>query len=299
MFKNVLLYRIGAQWKAPVARIEEALQRSRFVECRPSQEKSFGWAEPRGQAHGALVESVGAQLILKFMVETKLLPASVVRRAAQRKMDKIEARTGRKPGKKEAKELREATMAELLPRAFTKEAAVTVWIDPKARLLAIDTVSQARADEVNTALVHSLDGFTVAPIQTNSAPHTAMSLWLTERAAPGRFDFDRECELKSNDQAQALVRYSRHQIDIAEIRRHVEGGKLPTKLAMTWDGKISFLLTDAMQIKKVRFLDGVLKEDGGEDDDRFDADCAIVTGELGKLVPDLIAALGGEVATGR
>jgi recombination associated protein RdgC len=267
-----------------------------FTDCLPTQEKSMGWVPPRGEEHGALVESVGGQLILKFVIETKLLPASVIRRAAEEKMDQIEATTGRRPGKKHAREIKEDVIRQLLPLAFTKQAAITVWIDPKSHLLVIDTTSQAKADEVMAGLIRSLDGFTVAQLQTQASPPAAMSTWLLEREAPGRFDLDRECELKSTDDMQSSVKYLRHFLDIAEIRQHVEGGKVPTRLSMNWDGKISFLLTDTLQLKKIRFLDGVFKEAGAEDEDRFDADTLIATGEMGKLLPDLIAALGGEAA---
>ena len=94
----------------------------------------------------------------------------------------------------------------------------------------------------------------------------------------------------------SAVKYSRHLLDLAEIRQHVEGGKVPTRLAMCWGGKISFVLTDTMQIKKIRFLDGVFKEAGADDEDRFDADVAIATGEMAPLLADLIEALGGEPA---
>jgi len=43
----------------------------------------------------------------------------------------------------------------------------------------------------------------------------------------------------------------------------------------------------------------VLKEaedSKGKDDDNFDANAAILTGELSQLVPDLLEALGGEQA---
>ena len=295
VFKNFMVYRIGAGWSATVKKVEESLDRARFTECAASQERSLGWVEPRGLAHGALVESVGGQWILKFMIEVRLLPASVVRRATLARIEKIEAKTGRKPGKKQAKEIREDVTRELLPQAFTRQTPITVWIDPAARLLAIDTTSQARADEVMTGLIRSLDRFGAAPLQTTSAPHTSMAQWLTERQAPGRFDLDRECELKSTDDMQSAVKYSRHLLDLAEIRQHVEGGKLPTRLAMAWNGRVSFLLTDTLQLKKIRFLDGVFKAGAAEDDDRLDADTAIATGEMQKLIPDLIAALGGEV----
>jgi len=45
------------------------------------------------------------------------------------------------------------------------------------------------------------------------------------------------------------------------------------------------------------FLDGVFEGGGGSaKEDGFDADAAIMTGELGRLVPDLLEALGGEAA---
>jgi recombination associated protein RdgC len=298
-----MLYRIGAGWTASIKQIEAALNRNQFIECSAAQERSMGWVAPRGQQHGALVESVTGQLILKFVIETKLLPSSVVKRLTQQKMDKIEATTGRRPGKKQARELKDDAIRELLPLAFTKQSPVTVWIDPKARLLVLDTTSQSKADEVMTALIRALDGFTVTLLQTKASPNAAMSQWLTERQAPGRFDLDRECELKSTDDMQSSVKYSRHVLEIAEIGKHVESGKVPTRLAMFWDGKISFLLTDTLQIKKIRFLDGVFKEAGGQDangqdEDRFDADTAIATGEMSKLLPDLIEALGGEAVVG-
>ena len=291
-----MIYRVAPGWSASIKKIGESLDRAHFIECGASQEKSIGWAPPRGEKHGALVESIGGQLIMKFMIETKLLPATVVRRMVEQKLEQIEAATGRKPGKKQAKDIKEDMIRELLPQAFTKQAAVIVWIDPKSRLLVIDTTAQAKADDVVTSLVRVLEGFNVTLLATSSSPNVSMSLWLTERSAPGRFDLDRECELKSTDDMQSAVKYSRHLLDLAEIRQHVEGGKVPTRLAMCWDGKISFVLTDTMQIKKIRFLDGVFKEAGADDEDRFDADVAIATGEMTGLLADLVEALGGEPA---
>ena len=57
---------------------------------------------------------------------------------------------------------------------------------------------------------------------------------------------------------------------------------------------MSFALTEGMQLKKVTFLDVVL-EGASDADGGFDADVASATGELSKLLPDLLEALGGEV----
>ena len=96
-----------------------------------------------------------------------------------------------------------------------------------------------------------------------------------------------------------MVRYSKHTLDNEEVRKHLQNSKTPTRLALLWNGRVSFTLHDTMQIKKVKFLDGVVDEGPKMDEeDRFDADVALVTGELSKLIPELIDALGGELEAG-
>ena len=295
MFKNVIVYRIGTGWSATLAEIEDRLAATRFVACGPSQEKSSGWVEPRGVAQGPLVESVGGQWVLKMMVETRALPASVVNRKAEERVAQIEASTGRKPGKKEMRDLKDDIRLTLLPMAFTKLASMTVWIDRKAGWLVIDAASQGRAEEVVAALVAALDGFAITLLNTQISPTAAMAQWLDTQEPPAGFSVDRECELKAADESRAVVRYARHALDTEEVRQHVATGKLPTRLALTWQGRVSFVLTEALQLKKLAFLEGVFETSVAERADGFDADTAIATGELRKLLPDLIEALGGEV----
>jgi recombination associated protein RdgC len=300
VFKNLIVYRIAAGWSVGAAEMEAALAKARFVECGATQPLSFGWIEPRGVAHGALAEVVAGQLLLKLATEQKVLPASVVKRRVDAMAAHIEQSTGRKPGKKQKKELKEEAVLELLPQAFTKQAAINVWIDAKQMLLMVDASSPARADEAVTLLVKSFDGLSISHAATAESPAVAMTRWLSTGDAPAGFSIDRECELKSADEMKSVVRYARHPLDTDEVRRHIQEGKLPTKLALTWQGRVSLLLTEAMQIKKIAFLDGVFDGAGassssaGGDDDRFDADAAIATGELRQLIPDLLAALGGE-----
>lgn len=298
MFKNVLVYRIGPAWAISLEQLEANLQTAPFVECGLTQEKSVGWTPPRGEANGALVESIGGQWLLKLMTESKAVPASVINRKMKERVAQIEATTGRKPGKKESKELKEEAKLELLPMAFTRQGATTVWIDPTARLLMIDAGSQGKADEVLTALAKAMEGLGAMPIQTALSPVAAMSDWLLSQEPPAGFSVDRECELKAADESKAVVRYSRHALDIEEVQQHITNGKLPTRLAMTWEGRVSFVLTEALQIKKVTFVEGVFQDDGAGKDDRFDADAAIATGEIRKLIPDLVEALGGEMVIG-
>jgi recombination associated protein RdgC len=285
-------------WTMTQAQLEEALDKVRFVPCGASQEKSVGWIEPRGQAHGALVEVVDGQWVLKQMVETKAVPGSVVKRKVEERAQQIEATTGRKPGKKEKRDLAEDARQALLPMAFTKQSTVLVWIDPANARLVLDAGSQAKADETMTALVNAIDGLAVQLIDTKTAPATAMSEWLSTHEAPAGFSVDRECELKAPDESRAVVRYTRHALDTDEVSQHIAMGKVPTRLALTWNDRVSFVLTEALQLKKLALLDVVLEDKpaaaGDGKDDGFDTDVALVTGELRQMLPALMEALGGE-----
>ena len=147
------------------------------------------------------------------------------------------------------------------------------------------------------ALVKAVDSLAMQLVQTEMSPAAAMSLWLSTGDAPVGFTVDQECELKAVDASRAVVRYTRHPLDGEEIPKHIEVGKVPTRLALSWAESVSFVLTDALAIKKIAFLDGAVDDfsaKGDRADDRFDADVAIATGELRKLLPALLDALGGE-----
>ena len=300
MFKNALIYRI-THWDAPATTaIEDRLDSGRFSECGATQLESSGWVEPRGEKHGVLIENVGGQLMLRLCVERKAVPSSVVKLALNQRLDKIEADTGRRPKGKQARELKEEIVHDLLPRAFPKRSTTLVWIDPKASLLWVNAASLKKADGIVTQLVESLGGgIALTLLQTQVSPATAMSQWLSTQEAPAGFSIDRECELKQPDSEKSTVKYSRHTLDIVEVAGHIQQGKLPTQLALTWEGRVSFVLTESMTIKRIKLLDVVLEGSApGKADDGFDADVAITTGELGKLFPDLLAALGGELLRG-
>lgn len=290
-----MVYRIAAGWTATAAQIEASLEKEIFVECGATQAQSLGWAPPRGEDHGALVEDVGGHYLLKLMVEQRVLPGAVVKKKVDEIAARVEQQTGRKPGKKALKDLKEQATLELLPMAFTKQSAIRVWIAPAQQLLMIDASSPARAEEVVTLLVKALDGLALHLIQTAETPASCMAAWLMDGVPPEGFSIDRECELKSADEMKSVVRYARHALDIEEVRAHLAGGKAPTRLAMSYKDRVSFMLTDTLAIKKIAFLDVVFEgKDSPEKDAAFDADAAIATGELGKLLPALIDALGGE-----
>ncbi|MFG6413778.1 recombination-associated protein RdgC [Roseateles sp. DC23W] len=295
MFKNLITYRIGEGWTADAQLLAEQLGKEPFLPCAPTQPLAVGWAPPRGVEHAPLVEVVDGHWLVKLKREQRLLPSSVVNERLDELCEHIEESTGRKPGKKARKDLKEQAEHELLPRAFTKTSATQVWIAPKDGLLFVDAGSSSRADEVVTLLIQASPGLSLQLVQTAESPAAVMAAWLMDGVTPEGFQIERECELKGSDEQKPVVRYARHSLDIDEVRAHLTSGKMPTRLALSWNERVAFTLTESFTIKKISFLD--LAFEGRPDvsgDEAFDADLALATGELGRLIPALIEGLGGE-----
>ena len=100
----------------------------------------------------------GGHLMLRLTMEAKVLPSSVVKRRTEERVEKIEDTTGRKLSRMEKKDLREETLLDLLPKAFTRISNTTVWIDQAARLWVMEVAGQTKADDVVAMLLRSLDG---------------------------------------------------------------------------------------------------------------------------------------------
>lgn len=300
MFHKLTLHRFATAIPATAAWLEEHLQRAVFAPTGPTQDLAIGFVPPRAE-HGALVEAVGGHWIARAMIETRKVPSDALQRRIDEMVAAIEQNEGRKPGRKERRDLRDAAVLELMPQAFPKRVAVNIWIQPAEGLLAIESTSTSQIDAVITELVRHVPDLSVHPLNTQIAPVAIMNSWLldddkTDGYARCGFDVGRACELHSLDEMNSVVRYKNHHIDTEEVRQHIRKGMYVTSLDLRWGiGRVSFVLTEGLQLKKIEFLDAVFEDQAGQEreGDDFDANVAIVTGELSYLIADLIEALGG------
>lgn len=293
-FKNLKLYRLHPDTKLTIADLESALEPLAFRPGGSQDSQVSGWMPPRDDS--GLVYGQHGQLLLRLQTEKKLLPTTVVNQASRARAIQIEEQQGYKPGRKQMKEIKEQMTMELLPRAFIIAHDTLVWFDTVNHWVAIDAAATARSDEVLGLLAKSLTPFPILPLHVEMSPASAMTLWLSENEAPAGFTIDQDTELRSTGESRATVRYVRQSVDAEEVRRHIESGKQCTRLAMTWNDRVSFVLTDNLDIKRVAPLD-VLKEhqdaQAANEAERLDADFALMTGELARMLDDLVAALGG------
>ncbi len=294
-FRNLRIFRLSGVWPLSGEALEEALNRAAFQPGNDLEMQSLGWVPPR--EGGSLAHVVGGQILLTLRAGQKLLPAKVINQVAKVRAQEIEEQQGYKPGRKQMKEIKERVTDELLPRAFNVYRDTRVWIDPANRWLVIYAAASAKADEVVGLLSKCLDPLPLENLYVVQSPASAMTGWLAEDEAPSNFTIDQDTELRSSGESGAAIRYVKHSIDADDARRHIQSGKQCTRLALTWADRISFVLTEELDIKRVAPLD-VIKEGPGaiatNDDEKFDSDMALMTGELAKLLAELVDALGGE-----
>lgn len=294
-FKNLVAYRLPADWSYSPLELEERLARRPLQPCGPLDMLSRGWISPAGD--GRLVHLVGRQQLLALGADQRLLPASVVRQVVQERASELAAEQGFPVGRRQLRELRNRVADELRPRAFTRRRVTRAWLDPDARWFVVDAAGLPRAEELVEILRDTLGSFAVLPLDTVQAPHLAMVNWLKHGDAPARFSIDQDLELQSRDATRASVRYARHPLDGPEIRQHLQRNLSATRLGLTWNDRVSFVLTDKLQLKRLDFLEVQGEPAGDEEIDavqRFDAEFALMAGELGALLGDLVGGLGGE-----
>ncbi|ASM75783.1 recombination-associated protein RdgC [Vitreoscilla filiformis] len=311
MFKNLILYAITGTNPARCADLIPALVREEFRPCEPAKEHSAGWVDPADPSatRGALVQPLFCHgWMLAYKTETKKVPTQALKARVAEMAEAIYKETGRRPGKTAAKDLAEAAKFELLPRAFALQETTLVWLDTDNGWLALDCASAKRGADIVTALVRMIPGLVVTPVQTQVSPAAAMSTWLGSGDAPWSFGLclGRSAELHRQDETRAKVRYVNHSLVTDEVRAHVREGYTAKQLALEWDTRMTFVLTDAWTLRNVALTDVVLEENktaGGpgwpDAEEVWRTDAVLMTAELQRMLADLMNALGGKLAIGQ
>jgi recombination associated protein RdgC len=291
-FKTLNMYRLTAALALTADELAAKLEKNAFQPCSSMEPMRSGWTPPR-DGYG-LVHAFEGQFLLALTTETKVMPASAVNLVVKAAAKELEEQQGFPPGRKQTKELKERIADELLPRAFSTQRRTFVWIDTKNGWVVVDG-SNARADEAIKYLLKAVDKLPLGSLRVARSPVSMMTEWLAADEAPAGFTVDQDCTLRAAGESKAEVRFTRATLDPADIQRHIAAGKQCTQLALTWNDRVSLVLTESLTIKRVAALDVINESEVaiGNDDDRFNADFLLMCGEYAALLAGLTEALGG------
>lgn len=294
-FKHVFVLRFPKQKAITTDALIASLAPHALTSTMSTEMQAIGWVPPR--ENGPLVESTGKQFLFALGFQKKLLPTSVINQFTKIKSQEIEEAQGFKVGRKQVRDIKEQVTDELLPRAFTIATKTTVWIDELNGWLVINSSAAGKHDDVIKLLLKSLPDLKFESVRVTQSPLSAMTQWLQEDESPLGFTIDSDSELRSSGDGVAKVRYVNQTLEAEDVKRHISSGKQCSSLALTWNDRLSFVLTENLGIKKITPFD-ILKESESvvlNDDERFDAEFLLMTGELNKLFVDLFEGLGGLV----
>ncbi|MBV1776541.1 recombination-associated protein RdgC [Burkholderiaceae bacterium DAT-1] len=295
-FKNLQLYRLDND--IDTASLDPILAKRQFVQAGQLDRLSAGWIPPASHAPDLFAYPVAGAWMIALKTEEKILPSSVVKEEAATRIEAIEAKELRKVGKKEAKEIRERVADELLPRAFSRTRVLRAVIDPAERWIWVDTPTAAKAELILQLLRESIGSLHCRLPQTKLEPVTAMTTWL-EHGAPEGFTLDADCVLKAPGDGAPQVTCRRHDLSSEEIQLHLKSGKMATQLALSFADRLSFVLGEKLQIKRLGFLD-VLEDqiktaDAEDAAAMFDTSATLLVEEGRALIKAIIDALDGEM----
>lgn len=298
-FRNARIFRFTKPFDISAEALEEKLQADAFKPCGPQETTRQGWVPPLGKHGDQLVHSANGYHLIALRKEEKILPGPVVKEAVEERAEAIEVEQGRKVRKKEKEEIKEQVMLEMLPQAFSRNRRCFAYLAPQDGVLVVDAGSAKQAEDLASTLRKSLGSLPVRPPAVEQAPAFTFTGWLNESIDhPATIVLGSECELKDPSEDGGVVRCKGLDLKADEIRNHLETGMQVTKLTLTWDDNVSFVLDEELGIRRLKFGETLQDQlDDVDADDamaKFDAAFTIMTLELSRLIPGLLEALGGE-----
>ncbi len=284
-FRNLTLFRFPTT--LDLSALDEGLAACALKPAGPLELSSRGFVAPFGRDGETLSHRVGDCVWLTVGGEERLLPSVVVNEEAAKKVAAIEEREGRKLGGRARKKIKEDVLHELLPRAFVRPLRTDAYVDLEHGVIAIDTSSRKQAEAVVGEVRRALGSFPALPPNPETSPRGVLTGWIAGDALPEGVALGDECELKDPADRGAVVKCQRQELQGDEIGKHLEAGKQATRLALTLDDHVSFVLGEDLVVRKLKFLDGAVDAlEGSERDSvqaELDARFALMSAELKRL----------------
>jgi recombination associated protein RdgC len=292
-FRNLTLFRFPTTTK--LDELNTGLGECLLKPVGPLELSSRGFISPFGRGDDELSHTRGDATWLAVGGEDKILPGSVVNDMLAKKLAEIEQKEGRKPGGRTRKRIKDELITDLLPRAFVKPSRTDALIDLGHGVVAVDTSSRKSGENVVSEIRRALGSFPALPLNAEIAPRTVLTGWVAGEEMPEGLSLGDECELRDPIDQGAVVKVQRMELQSDEIAKHLESGKQVTRLALTLDDHVSFVLGEDLVVRKFKLLDGAVDElESTEREDlraELDARFVLMAGEFKRLFTVLETAL--------
>ncbi len=291
MFKSLRIYQITTADGVTAESLAEQLSANALPPCGRLEPKATGWVSPYGRDKEGLVHSVGNCHLVRYGIDEKVLPTSVIRGALTERVSEAEGRLGRPPGRREKLRMKDEVMMDLLPRAFVKPRDIDADLELEAGWLVVDCASSKLADEVASLLRMNVPAIRLNAADISNRICTYLTQWLKTGECPGDLHLGEEVDLRDERDESATIRCRRQDLESREIRQHVSTGMQAFRMGLRWGDRLAFTLSDEFTLLRVKALDYLvsqLSDIATESDvEELDAEFAMTSLEFRALLEEL------------
>lgn len=297
-FKNLRVYRLTASLPCTPDEIGGLLEAQAFKPCAGLDLSRMGWVPALDPRADELLHSRGDFHLVCARTQTRLLPAAAVRETLDEQVQSIEAKEGRKLGRRERANLKDEIIQTLLPRAFTRSQLTRAVLVQSKGLILVDAGPANRAEDLLSLLRESLGTLPVKPVVPSHNPAEIMTRWLAGTRLPQRLRLGQHCDLRDPLHQGNVVRCRGQDLATREVRNHLEAGKQVMGLGLDWNERLQFVLAEDLALRAIKYVD-VRERDAGSDAEgdaedlaRIDADFQLMAMELAAVTADLVEVFG-------
>jgi recombination associated protein RdgC len=218
---------------------------------------------------------MGSHLIC-LKVETRSVPANTIKEMVEEKIAQLKAQD---PDAKITgalkKTLKEEIKNELLPRAFSKYERIYAYWDSKLSYLVINLASRTKAETFAAALKNAMPELTISalPVQSIHEPTVSMTNWLTTGQHPAELELLEAVTIRDVDEEdnKGSIKYANQDLNDDRLKGYLGETKTVSELEVRYDNKTSFILTEDLLIKSVKWSDEIKEEADNSGDDDSDS----------------------------
>lgn len=293
--------RSASIYRAHILQDEEAFRQAlsdlRFGELSPSQSGGHGFVATDGEFlrtfHG------GYGFTVRF--DEKVVPPSALRAELERLVKNVEDQTGRKPGRKERKGIKDEARLNLTLKALARTVHVNCYYHVEQKLLIVASTSQKLCDMTVSLLVNALETMKTSTIHVSVRSNLTKRLqqWVDatcEGDAFGDLQPTGRANLVSVEGRNLSVKSEDLVMNIAALKEALNVGYEVKNLSLRHGG-LEFLLTDKFKFGALHNTDLGDSESGEEREDYWAAGAYIEVTALVNAVNALCGMFGyGEEA---
>lgn len=251
-FKNILVYKFNEKFELTAEQLAGLLGQFTLRDCGHDELETYGWLPAFSQGEN-LVEEMNNAFFIRLGMEIKKLPRKAIQTAIEKRArdNNIDILN-----RARYKELEEIITNEFISKVAPEQDFICAYIDLEKGWLVVDAASEKKASLVTAVLRKSLGSLPVVGYAPQVEMPIIMTDWVRNNFINEKFGLLDEVEMKElNKDEGGTARYKGIPLDSKEIELNLEEGWSVTKVGLSFEDIVTFVLGEDFVLKRVRYLD--------------------------------------------